>query len=39
MSSIESLSWAFLSEAPEHRDLRVLEAHFRRTLEVFGFDR
>jgi len=39
MPSIESLSWAFLSEAPEHRDLRALEAHFRRTLEVFGFDR
>lgn len=39
MSTIEGLSWAFLSEAPEHRSLPVLEAHFRRTLESFGFDR
>lgn len=39
MSSIEARSWAFLSEAPAHRDIETLEAHFRRTLAAFGFDR
>lgn len=39
MSSIESRSWAFLSEAPELRDLPSLEERFREALSAFGFDR